>query len=102
MDGSSPLRRFPVGAEVLSEGGVSFRVWAGEHARVAVVPEGGPGAKEGSVYFDLEREAGGYFSGRVPEAAEGTLYRFRLDGDRLSTPTPPPGASPKAPTAPRR
>jgi len=66
-------RRFPIGAEVLPRGGVHFRVWAPKRCRVDVVLEGG-----GST--ELAAEPGGYFSGAVPEARDGSLYRFRLDG----------------------
>jgi maltooligosyltrehalose trehalohydrolase len=68
-------RRLPVGAEVLSDGGVHFRVWAPRRQRVEVILEGPmPRAVE------LRREADGYFSGRADAAGDGTRYRFRLDG----------------------
>jgi maltooligosyltrehalose trehalohydrolase len=75
-------RRLPVGAEVLSQGGVHFRVWASKRQRVEVVLEGGPGhpPEAGPVAVALEPEGGGYFSGLVAEASAGTLYRYRLDG----------------------
>ena len=67
-------RRFPIGAELNPEGGVQFRVWAPRRQTVEVVFDTGRG-------FRLEREAGGYHSGLAPEAAEGTRYRFLLDGE---------------------
>ncbi|HXG05363.1 MAG TPA: hypothetical protein VNO23_18360, partial [Candidatus Binatia bacterium] len=71
-----------MGAEVVP-GGVHFRVWAPSAARVEVliVPPAGQGARtvaEGGVA--LAAEPGGYFSGVVAGAGNGTLYRYRLDG----------------------
>ena len=75
-----PHRRYPIGAEVLPEGGVSFRVWAPRRKRVEVVLE--PGAAT-----DLHAESSGYFSGVFSQAAAGARYRFRLDsGDRTPIP----------------
>ena len=75
-------RRLPVGAEVQSEGGVHFRVWATQPRRVEVVLEGGPGHAPGAapVVVALDPEGSGYFSGLVAEAGVGTRYRYRLDG----------------------
>lgn len=74
-------RRLPVGAEVLPEGGVHFRVWAPKRKSVEVVIEGGPGFTPGNkTSVELQREPEGYFSGVVQQAQAGTLYRFRLDG----------------------
>ena len=70
----------PIGAEPLDDGGVEFRVWAPKRETVEVVIEGGPG--EGTTVA-LESEPGGYFSGVVPAAADGSLYRFRLDNEQL-------------------
>jgi maltooligosyltrehalose trehalohydrolase len=61
-----------VGAEVV-DGGVRFRVWAPARREVAVAIDGGG-------EHPLTREEGGYFSGVVAAAREGTRYRFRLDG----------------------
>lgn len=76
-------RRFPVGAEVLPQGGVHFRVWASQRHRVEVVLEGGPGHRPGAApaVVALEPEGTGYFSGLVADASAGTLYRYRLDGE---------------------
>jgi maltooligosyltrehalose trehalohydrolase len=66
------VRRLPAGAEVQPDGGVHFRVWAPRCTRVEVMHEAGS--------HRLEREEGGYYSGRVPGAAVGLHYRYRLDG----------------------
>src|SRR5439155_11771658 len=81
-------RRLPVGADVLPSGGVHFRVWASRRQHVEVVLEGGPGHHPGAepISIALEPEGDGYFSGLVPEAAAGTLYRYRLDGSAESYP----------------
>jgi maltooligosyltrehalose trehalohydrolase len=63
-----------VGAEVLPEGGVHFRVWAPKRRRVELVLEGRPGAVE------LQREQDGYFGVVAHDIGVGALYRFRLDG----------------------
>ncbi|MGZ3494912.1 MAG: hypothetical protein ACXWM6_10010, partial [Thermodesulfobacteriota bacterium] len=73
-------RRLPIGAEVVPEGGVHFRVWAPRRQDVSVVLEGGPGSITGDMPVTelLRPEEGGYFSGLVAQAGEGTLYRFKL------------------------
>jgi maltooligosyltrehalose trehalohydrolase len=68
------IRRLPIGAEVqpaANGGGVHFRVWAPDRKRVAVVIDGHS--------TPLTREDDGYFSGLIPGAADGTLYKFKLD-----------------------
>lgn len=67
-------RRYPIGAELLPEGGAHFRVWAPGRRSVAVVLEDGGEHR-------LSSEPGGYFSGRIAGAGAGTLYRYRLDDD---------------------
>jgi maltooligosyltrehalose trehalohydrolase len=68
-------RRYPIGAEIAPRGGVHFRVWAPRRKTVEVV-----GSEASFSAAPLEREPGGYHSGLVPQAANGSLYRFRLDG----------------------
>ncbi len=80
-------RRAPVGAEVVP-GGVHFRVWAAGHAKVDVALE--------DRFYELAPEADGYFSGLVPAASAGSLYKYRLDGEN-SYPDP---ASRFQPTGP--
>ena len=69
-------RRYPIGAELQPNGGTHFRVWAPRPKTVELLLEAGPGAP---ATVQLEQQAEGYFAGLVPQAAEGTRYRFRLD-----------------------
>lgn len=69
-----------LGAQV-EAGGVRFRVWAPKRARVDVVLE------EAGRSFPLMKDEAGYFSGLVPIATAGMLYRYRLDnGDAYPDP----------------
>jgi maltooligosyltrehalose trehalohydrolase len=74
----SAKRRLPIGAEILPQGGVHFRVWAPRRREVEILLEAG--ADGGPASVRLAAEGNGYFSGRVGQARAGTLYRFRLDG----------------------
>lgn len=68
-------RRFPVGAEVTTEG-VHFRVWAPERESVEVVFDGGDSSA-------LQREESGYFSALLSQGRPGARYKYRLDGGEL-------------------
>jgi len=110
-------RRYPIGAEIAPEGGVHFRVWAPRRKTVEVVlerplPDGvpsGPGSvtpatepgPEGTPLGSgfLVCEPDGYFSGLVPQATAGSLYRFRLDGAG-AFPDPASRFQPKGPHGP--
>jgi maltooligosyltrehalose trehalohydrolase len=98
MEAAKLRRRLPAGAEVLPGGGVHFRVWASRRKRVEVVVESGGGRS----LTELEAEDGGYFSGVVDEARDGTLYRFRLDGDDYLYPDPASRFQPEGPHGPSR
>ncbi|HEY0972270.1 MAG TPA: malto-oligosyltrehalose trehalohydrolase [Gemmatimonadales bacterium] len=95
-------RRLPVGAELDLEGGVHFRVWAPERGRVRVRLEGTVERPEpeGGIAVELRAEAGGYHSGRVAEAAAGTLYRFLIDDDAKPYPDPASRRQPDGPHGP--
>ena len=69
-------RRFPIGAEVVSEIGVHFRVWAPDSHAVAVELFDPSGTVERAA--PLERETAGYFAGLVPEIGVGARYKFKL------------------------
>src|SRR5215470_14184786 len=91
-------RRWPVGAEVRTEGGAVFRVWAPAHREVAVVLEDVSGAVLAE--SPLQSEEGGYFSSVVPQAPIGSLYRFRLGGARDLLPDPASRYQPSGPSGP--
>ena len=85
-------RRLPIGAEVLP-GGVHFRVWAPRCRRVTLL-------SEGAAEIDLESEGNGYFSILSPDAANGSLYRYRLNGDEGPFPDPASRFQPDGPHGP--
>jgi maltooligosyltrehalose trehalohydrolase len=90
-------RRLPVGADLLPDGGVHFRVWAPRRQRVSVVLEAGPGSP---ATVQLQAEDGGYFAGHSPVAAAGTRYRYRLDDDPTPYPDPASRFQPEGPHGP--
>src|SRR5215813_12554301 len=95
---TSRAPRCPAGAEVRSEGGTLFRVWAPAHREVAVILEDTTGAT--LVERHLQPETGGYFSSLVDEASAGMLYRFRLSGSQDRLPDPASRFQPTGPNGP--
>src|SRR5713226_8682500 len=87
-------RRLSIGAEVIQDGGVHFRVWAPRRKQVDVVLQ-----REAHL-VKLEAERDGYFSGQVAEAAAGSLYRYRLDGAGELYPDPASRFQPQGPHGP--
>ncbi|MHB8109341.1 MAG: malto-oligosyltrehalose trehalohydrolase [Syntrophorhabdaceae bacterium] len=82
-------RRFPIGAEVIGDAGVSFRLWAPDRKCVQVVSESPLEENAEILCFDLRRdEKTGYYSGIVPSMGHKSLYRFRLDNDDMLYPDP--------------
>jgi maltooligosyltrehalose trehalohydrolase len=84
---SSPcpsVRQYPIGAEPLEGDRVTFRVWAPERKRAAVVIEGARDTRE----FALSSEGNGYFSGVRGRTPPGTLYSFKLDNEPRLYPDP--------------
>jgi maltooligosyltrehalose trehalohydrolase len=92
-------RHYPIGAALLPQGGVHFRVWAPKRQRVEVVLESSTGNKGTSTY-PLNAEEGSYFAGTVATAQAGSLYRFRLDGDTNLYPDPASRYQPQGPHGP--
>src|SRR5688500_11750609 len=93
-------RRLPVGAEALAGGGgTHFRVWAPRRRNVVVVFGGGKADASSDVHR-LTPEGDGYFSGLAPPAGDGTLSRFRLDGDDHLYPDPVSRFQPEGPHGP--
>src|SRR5947209_850107 len=79
-------RRYPVGAELLPDGGVHFRVWAPKSKSVAVETGRDLDAFEKPVVVHLHPEQAGYFSGIANDVSTGTLYKFRLDSGSFPDP----------------
>lgn len=69
----------------LDHGAVTFRVWAPAARELSVLIEGGAAAGE----HRMSRNEGGVFAARVPKAAAGDHYRFRIDG---GSPLPDPAS----------
>ncbi len=88
---SSPFpscRQLPIGAEVMPDGGVHFRVWAPDRQRVRLLLSSDESFAEKVNEVDLTPEEDGYFSVAVDEAAEGLFYRYLLDDDPFPFPDP--------------
>src|SRR5947209_4292177 len=100
MRSGSVQRRLPIGAEAIPGGGVHFRVWAPIRKRVEIVlekPDSTRHAEERS--YPLQTEGNGYFSGLVQDAGPGSLYSFRLDGEK-KYPDPASRFQPQGPHGP--
>ena len=79
---SALKRRLPIGAEILSTGGVHFRVWAPDVPTMSVEWE----SPAGEAPLPLQRESEGYFSGWTARAGAGWRYRLRTPAGRLPDP----------------
>jgi maltooligosyltrehalose trehalohydrolase len=88
---SNYKRRYPIGAELISEKETHFRIWAPKAQQLDVVLD--------ETSHPLEKETGGYFSGTAPAGA-GSLYRFRVDGNENSYPDPASRFQPSGPHGP--
>jgi len=86
-----------MGAEVMPNGGVYFRVWAPKCKSVAVQIGTDAQLATGEI-IDLGTEDNGYFSARVPNASHGMLYKFKLKGG--SFPDPASRFQPEGPHGP--
>ncbi|MDX7950025.1 malto-oligosyltrehalose trehalohydrolase [Lichenihabitans sp. Uapishka_5] len=86
-----PSRRYPVGAECLGDG-VSFRVWAPKHGRVAIEVDGAE--------HILEPDQDGYFAIHIPGLGEGARYAYRLEDGITAYPDPASRFQPEGPHGP--
>jgi maltooligosyltrehalose trehalohydrolase len=96
----SEARRLPVGAEVLAEAGVHFRVWASCCQHLSVVIEPGTDSGADVLAVQLTPEGDGYFSGFIASAGVGTQYRYRVDSNDKSYPDPASRYQPRGPHGP--
>jgi maltooligosyltrehalose trehalohydrolase len=86
-------RRLPVGADIVRDRGVAFRVWAPRRSRVDVVLESAAAPR----IVPLTPERDGYFTGDVADASAGTRYRYRLEGEGVGYPDPASRFQPEGP-----
>ena len=94
---SRAKRRYPIGAELISENQTHFRVWAPKAREVDVVLENTGETKP--KLCPLIAEPGGYFSGDA-NASSGTPYRFRINGAQNFYPDPASRFQPHGPHGP--
>lgn len=90
-------RKYPIGAEMSSQKGVHFRVWAPDHKKVELVLEN---VGQEPVLLRMKSEKKGYFSLYVPDAKEGTLYRYRLSQSNQWYADPASRYQPRGPNGP--
>ncbi|HYC02809.1 MAG TPA: malto-oligosyltrehalose trehalohydrolase [Azospirillaceae bacterium] len=70
--------KMPFGATLLDGGGVAFRLWAPDAARVELALEGGATPR----LLPMEKRGKGWFELTVADAGPGTRYRFRPETDK--------------------
>ncbi|RBP42421.1 maltooligosyl trehalose hydrolase [Roseimicrobium gellanilyticum] len=79
-------RTYPVGPELHGDRGARFRVWAPSRKEVAVLVGGDATRESHATRQMLEPEKDGYFSGLVPGATPGMLYRFDVESGAFPDP----------------
>lgn len=97
ISGLEDKRRLPVGAEIISEGGVHFRVWAPGHTRIELIINFNQADQQ---CIEMKQEALDYFAVHVPSAKEGTLYKFKIDNEEMFLPDPVSRFQPEGPHGP--
>jgi maltooligosyltrehalose trehalohydrolase len=86
----------PFGARLQDGGGALFRLWAPAAQQAELAIETGSDAPE---LHPARVDAAGWWECRVPHAAAGTLYRWRIDG-KLLVPDPASRYNPEGPHGP--
>jgi maltooligosyltrehalose trehalohydrolase len=72
-------RRWPIGAEVVPDQGVHFRVWAPQSSDVTLLLDDRPDISDSaSRVLPMQPEGNGYHSLLTAEAVPGMFYKFRL------------------------
>lgn len=96
MEQQIGIRRYAIGAEVVAQGGVHFRLWAPKPRQVRLVI-GNDADERSAAEIDMTEEAGGYWSAYVGHLGPGSLYGFRLDDDETIYPDPASRYQPQGP-----
>ena len=87
----------PFGASLSADGGVNFRLWGPAARQVDLALDAGIGAAPR--LLPAACDADGWWECQVPEAAAGTLYQWRIDGELL-VPDPASRQNPLGPLQP--
>lgn len=90
-------RTFPIGAEMLSTGGVHFRLWAPDADQVNLILEQ---PVQSFVAVEMLHELNGYWSCLVSDAEAGMLYHFQLGQQGIRLPDPASRFQPQGPHGP--
>src|SRR5437762_5150724 len=90
-------RRYPIGAELITENQTHFRIWAPKARKLDVVIEQGPDSER--TFRSLTPEPAGYFSGAI-NAEVGSRYRFRVNNGEMLYPDPASRFQPDGPHGP--
>src|SRR6266487_6084609 len=90
-------RRYPIGAELITENQTHFRIWAPKARKLDAVIEQGPDS--GRTFRSLTPEPAGYFSGAI-NAEVGSRYRFRVNNGEMLYPDPASRFQPDGPHGP--
>jgi maltooligosyltrehalose trehalohydrolase len=92
-------RRLPIGAEIFKNKGVHFRVWAPIVDQMDLILEALEGPEK-TIAYPLIKDEHGYFSGLVPKAKAGSLYRFKIHDQEMLFPDPASRFQPEGPHGP--
>lgn len=94
MEKQIAIRKYAVGAEVVAQEGVDFRVWAPRPGQVSLlVREENEDARE----IKMTRDVAGYWSAHVSGIGPGCLYGYKLDDDDKIYPDPASRYQPQGP-----
>ncbi len=85
------MHDMPFGASMLADGKVRFRLWAPAARRVDLCLEQ---QADRDIVLPMNRLADGWFQLETPQARQGALYRYRIDGGLL-VPDPASRANPQ-------
>jgi maltooligosyltrehalose trehalohydrolase len=95
LNAANISRRLPIGANILADGQIHFRVWAPLCQEAEVIIED-PNTNAKTI-VELAVEPDGYFSVLTSRAKPGDRYRYHLDGSEFLLPDPVSRFQPEGP-----
>ena len=97
---ATPNRRLPIGAEVVAEQGIHFRVFAPDASQLTVVPLDECGEPDEERGLPLGKSESGYHEGLLSQARAGLRYYYRIAGIDKLLPDPASRYQPLGPHGP--